>query len=332
MSIKNSRLEKKHRKRRRIKRWVLVLLSFVMLLTLFGGYVIYKSTLAANHSFEELERGNKSKLRETAVNIHKDPFSLLILGVEDYSSGGHGGRADTLMVATINPDDKSINLLSIPRDTQVEIPETGEIDKINHSYNYGKEATIETVENFLDIPIDYYATVNFDAFKNIVDVLDGITVNVPFDFYQNSDDRVAEKLYFYEGEMELDGRYALAYARMRKQDPTGDFGRNERQKEVVKAVIDKALSPSTIFKIDDLTKEIGNNVETNIRPAEAIKMSKVFAGFDSSKISTVKLEGEDSTINNIYYFLPSEESVASIQEDLKYHLDTHIQDQAFKNE
>src|SRR5690606_29541403 len=113
-----------------------------------------------------------------------------------------------------------------------------------HVYG-GKRMTIETVEQFLDIPIDYYATVNFEAFKNIVDVLGGITVDVPFDFQQNSDDRVAEKLQFYEGEMELDGRYALAYARMRMEDPRGDIGRNERQQQVIEAIIDKALSPAT---------------------------------------------------------------------------------------
>lgn len=319
--LPNSRIANKKKKRRSVLKKGFLIFSFAFLLILgFSGYILFQTTKAANDAYEELERGEKSKLRDSTVNIHKDPFSLLIMGIEDYSSGGKGGRADTLMVATIDPKDKSISLLSIPRDTRVEISETGKMDKINHSYNYGKDTTIETVENFLEIPIDYYATVNFDAFKNIVDVLGGITVDVPFDFYQNSDDSTAEKLYFYEGKMDLDGRYALAYARMRMQDPTGDFGRNERQKEVVKAVIQKALSPSTLFKIDDLTNEIGTNIQTNVRTAEAVKMSQVFAGFDTAQIESLKLEGDNARIENIYYFVPSEESVSSIKTDLKQHL------------
>lgn len=276
--------------------------------------------MAANNSYSELARGDKSNLRLEAVQMNKEPFSVLIMGIEDYSSDGKIGRTDTLMVATIDPQNKTANLLSIPRDTRVEISATRELDKINHAYNFGKDVTIETVENFLGIPIDFYVSVNFEAFKNIIDILGGITVYVPFDFYQNSDDRVAEKLYFYEGFMELDGRYALAYARMRKQDPRGDFGRMERQQEVVKAVIDKALSPGTLLKVDDLANEVEKNVETNIRISDALKLSKIFAGFDSSKINVLKIEGNSEIIDDIWYFIPDEESLNTVKQELRNHL------------
>lgn len=122
------------------------------------------------------------------------------------------------MVATFNPSDQTMKLLSIPRDTRVKIGDLGYKDKINHSYSEGgKELTIETVEGFLDIPIDYFVTVNFDGFISIVDLLGGVTVDVPFDF--NDINAKWERFYFTEGEMELDGEEALVYARMRKKDP-----------------------------------------------------------------------------------------------------------------
>ncbi|MCS0654753.1 LCP family protein [Cytobacillus firmus] len=302
-----------------MRRVFAILTIIVLTLTSIAAYFVYKTTVAANSSYDELERGEKSKLRDTAIEVHKDPFSVLLIGVEDYASGGNGGRADTLIVATFDPEDKTIKLLSIPRDTMVEIADSREMDKINHSFNGGKQNTVETVENFLNIPIDYYATVNFEAFKNTIDLLGGITVNVPFDFWEKSD-VTNEKIYFTEGEMQLNGEESLAYARMRKRDPMGDFGRNERQKDIIKAIIEKAISPSTVFKIDDLTKEIGKNVETNLRTTEGVKIFQLYSDFNISDIETLKIEGENSTIDSIYYFIPNEDSIQSIQDTLLTHL------------
>lgn len=314
------RSQKKKAKLRRI--FAFFLLTFIIALS-FGGYLVYKTIAAANTTYSELERGEKSDLRTKEVDINKDPFSMLIIGVENYVSGGQNGRSDVLMVATINPEDKSIKLVSIPRDTRVEISDKEYTDKINHAYNDGKEATINTVENFLDIPIDYYTTVNFDGFKNTIDVLGGIKVNVPFNFWEKSD-TTNERIYFTEGDMTLNGEEALAFARMRKRDPMGDFGRNERQKEVVKAVIQKVVSPTTLLKVDELAKEIGNNIETNFRISDGIKLVSLYSGFNTSAIETFKIEGYDDTINNIYYFIPDETSVQSVHEQLYRHLNPSL--------
>lgn len=310
---------KKKRKRPILRRLLAIALVLLLGVGAYVGYVFYQTLEAANESYDDLGR-DKSKFRDTAVTISNDPVSILLLGVEDYSSGGKGGRSDTLMVATFNPTDQTMKLLSIPRDTRVEIPERG-LDKINHSFSKGgKELTIETVENFLEIPIDYYATVNFDGFKNIIDIVGGITVDVPFSFKQNSDDRVAEKLEFYEGPMELDGRYALAYARMRLVDPKYDIGRNERQQQVVKAVIDEIASAGTLFKVDQLTNEVGKNIETNMKVSELLGFYQKYSGFNTSNIETITLDGEGVYINNIAYWIPEEESVISVQNELKTHL------------
>ncbi|MGM0876444.1 MAG: LCP family protein [Bacillota bacterium] len=315
--MKNVKKKKKRPILRRILFFALLLFLFV---GVYLGYVFYQTLEAANNSYDDLGR-DKSKLRDYAVSISNDPVSILLLGVENYSSGGKGGRSDTLMVATFNPADQTMKLLSIPRDSRVEIPGEG-LDKINHSFSQGgKELAIETVEDFLDIPIDYYATVNFDGFKNIVDIVGGITVDVPFDFTQNSDDPKAEKLEFFEGPMELDGRYALAYARMRLQDPNNDIGRNERQQQVVKAIIDEIASAGTLFKVDQLTDEVGKNVETNMKVSELLGFYQKYSGFNTNKIETLTLDGVGEYINGTSYWIPEEESVEAIQDELQTHLD-----------
>ncbi|MGG3844701.1 LCP family protein [Aeribacillus composti] len=319
---------KKTRKRKKRKLFKRIVQLFILILLVFASYTGYTFWKVYNSAYDDLDRV-KSKLRDAAVTISNDPVSILIMGVEDYSSGGKGGRSDTLMVATFNPKDETMKLLSIPRDTRVYIKEKDKKTKINHAYSYGgKELTIETVEDFLNIPIDYYVTVNFEGFKNIIDILGGIEVDVPFDFKQNSDDRVAEKLEFKEGPMTLDGRHALAYARMRLEDPRGDLGRNERQQQVVMAVIDKLSSIGTITKIDKLTDEIGDNVETNMKVTELLAFYKKYSDFNSSKIEQVKLEGTPEYINGVSYYIVDDESLAEVQHDLQDHLNFQLNNRA----
>jgi LCP family protein required for cell wall assembly len=277
--------------------------------------------MAANNSYSALDRGEKSKLRETSVKVNEDPFSILLMGVEDYSSGGDNGRTDTLIVLTVNPELQTIKMVSIPRDTRVTIPEEDKTTKINHAYVYGgKELTIETTEDLMEIPIDYYAQVSFQAFKSIVDELNGVTVNVPFDFYENSDEN-GERIYFEEGKAVLDGEEALAYARMRKRDPRGDFGRNERQQEIITAIMAKATSPANLFKIDEVATHIGDNVETNFRISDALALQQKYPNINAKSIEKLAIEGSDEYIGGIYYFVPDEEELDEVKTELKTHLE-----------
>jgi LCP family protein required for cell wall assembly len=327
--MKRRQIRKIRAKKRRIRKVSLIFIAIVLALLGYGGYFAFQTLQAANKTYNDLNRA-KSDLRDEEVSISKDPISILIMGVENYQSDNDRGRTDTLMVATFNPDEKNLQLLSIPRDTLVEIVGRGIEDKINHAYAFGgKEMTINTVENFLDIPIDYYATVNFEAFKNVVDILGGITVEVPFDFEQNSDDRKAEKLQFYEGEMELDGRYALAYARMRMADPRGDIGRNERQQQVIKAIIKKALSPTVITKVDDLIQEVGRNVETNMHISEGLAFFNKYSDFNVDRIEQLKLETYPERINGIHYQIADENSLEEVKYYLKKHLELDVEKPEF---
>ncbi|GAM12007.1 LCP family protein [Mesobacillus selenatarsenatis] len=315
-----STLKKRKKKRSILKKIVLMFISMLIIIGSYFGFVAYKAYDAASSSFNQLERGSKSKLRAKEITVMEDPFSVLLMGIETYSSGGKGGRADSLIVATINPRTKSIKLLSIPRDSLVMVPNKGSNDKINHSYNYGgKESTIETVETLLNIPIDYYATVNFKGFKQIIDEIGGVDVNVPFDFWEKSDVG-GKKLYFYEGPMHLNGDEALAYARMRKQDPRGDFGRNDRQKEIIEASVKEMVSVKNLLSLDDIAQHVGNNIETNLKISEALGVQKAFIGFDTSNIEKLALKGTDAYYDNVYYFELDEIELENIKEQLQGHL------------
>ncbi|MCS0543754.1 LCP family protein, partial [Aeromonas veronii] len=170
-------------------------------------------------------------------------------GVDDTEGGL--GRSDVLMLVTVNPKTKDISLISIPRDSRTYIPELGRKDKINHSFsNGGVTSTIETVTEMLDIPIDYYVQVNMESFKDIVDAVGGITVNNDLDFSYDG-------YTFNKGQLSLNGSEALAYSRMRKEDPRGDFGRQERQRQVIMGVIDKGASFSTLTNFGDIMGAIG---------------------------------------------------------------------------
>src|SRR5699024_1776068 len=154
---------------------------------------------------------DKSDLRDEAVDPKFDNVSILLMGVDSSdersaNEEAEDSRTDTLMVATLNKDDKSVKLLSIPRDSYVHIPEVGYDSKINHAHAFGgTRAVIDTVENLLDIPIDYYMKVNFEAFIEVVDSVDGVTVDVPYDFSEMDSSDKANAIQLEEGTQELNG-------------------------------------------------------------------------------------------------------------------------------
>lgn len=315
---------RKKRKRKRksaLRKWLFFFLWLFVLIVAYGAYTLYEAYQASKSSFYSLERGEKSKLREHVVTIADDPVSILILGVEDYATKGKNGRTDTIMLVTLNPYSKSMKMLSIPRDTRVEIVGENKWDKINHAHVFGgTEMVINTVEKFLEIPIDYFIKINFDGFIHIVDEIGGITVDVPFDFSEETTKK-GEKVYFKKGKMHLNGEEALAYARMRKQDPRGDFGRNERQKQVLKASIEQALTMKTLFKVDKIAEHLGDNIQTNLKPLDILALQQKYASIDTSLIDNITLEGKDLYENRIYYFVPSEASIDSAKIKLRVHLD-----------
>ncbi|CAM4032556.1 MULTISPECIES: LCP family protein [Bacillus] len=311
--LQNSRIKKKRRRK---------FFYFLIFVFLFGGvglYILnsYSSLMGMYSGFTR----QKSDLRTEDVEITKEPFTLLIMGIEDYATDGQNGRTDSLMFATVNPKTKKISLMSIPRDSRVPIVGKNKEDKINAAHAYGgEEMAIKTVEGFLKVPVDHYIKIDFQGFKGIVDAVGGVTVDVPFDFWERSDMDYYKKIEFKQGQQDLNGEEALAYVRMRKQDPNGDYGRAARQRQLLAAVAQKLNSASTVFKIKDLTTVVGKYIKTDIPISDGLALYNKLSGFDPSTIQTLKLEGEDKKIGGIYYFLPDPIGVETVRNEIKKEL------------
>jgi polyisoprenyl-teichoic acid--peptidoglycan teichoic acid transferase len=246
----------KRRKKKKWLRWVGGIVAVFLIGAGIFAYSIYHNVKqTVNQMYENVDW--KSDKRDDEVSFkEKTPISILLIGVDERK--GDRGRADSLIVMTVNPNKKSIEMVSIPRDTRTEIIGKGKKDKINHSYAFGGvEMTMATVEHFLDIPIDYYIKVNMESFRDIVDAVGGVTVNNPFAF-------TYEGVTFPKGEITLNGEKALKYSRMRKSDPRGDFGRQDRQKQIIEAIIQKGASFSSLTNYDEVLTAIGKNMKTNL--------------------------------------------------------------------
>ncbi|MGY6213069.1 LytR family transcriptional regulator [Cytobacillus firmus] len=303
-------------KRKKKPKWPKVLgIVFLVLLIGGGGYafMVYKSlTDAVETMHQPIDREKSDKRPEKITLDKREPFSVLMLGVDERS--GDKGRSDTMIVLTVNPNNKSIKMLSIPRDTRTEIVGKGFEDKINHAYAFGnEEMSMATVENFLDIPLDYYIKVNMEGFKDIVDAVGGITVNSSLAFNQGGHK-------FAEGANNLNGDAALAYVQMRKQDPNGDFGRQDRQRQIIQGVIKKGISVNSLTNFDDIFGALGKNVRTNMTFAEMKDIQKNYRDA-AGNIEQMTISGNGQTISNIWYLIVSSDEQQRVQNELKAHLE-----------
>jgi polyisoprenyl-teichoic acid--peptidoglycan teichoic acid transferase len=310
-----SRLNKNTTKKKK-RTWLKILIfSFIFLFLVVGGYVysVYNSLNAAVDTMHEpLERG-KSEKRDKELSFNKaQPFSVLLMGVDERE--GDRGRSDSLIVLTVNPNNNSVKMLSIPRDTRTEIIGKGIEDKINHAYAFGGvDMSIATVEEFLDIPIDHYIQINMDGFKDIVDAVGGVTV-------QNDLDFTYEGTHFPKGQIKLNGEKALKYSRMRYEDPRGDFGRQLRQRQIIQAVINEGASLSTITNFGDIFKALGSNVKTSLKFDEMVTIQSKYKAA-SKDIQQEQVKGKGTKLNGVYYYIVPAEEKSRIQTLLKEQLE-----------
>lgn len=265
-------------------KWILTLACLVVILFVgIGGFLLYHVGYTLNDTVNKTKKElTLSDKRSKKVDIKKDPFTILLIGTDGRSAYTQNWRPDVLMLAAINPKNRSIKIVSIPRDTYVEIANTkGAKDKINATPAYAyrqKEDPVhkirETVENLFHIPIDYYAKANFQGFTDIVDVLGGVDVNVPFAFQTKM---IGGKMaYFEKGPAHLNGAEVLAYVRMRRSDPEGDKGRNKRQREVVQQLVDKLTSLDVVTKFPELVKTVSNNFEYSFSFTEIATLTQSY--------------------------------------------------------
>jgi polyisoprenyl-teichoic acid--peptidoglycan teichoic acid transferase len=307
-----SRTEKKKKKRR----WLRVLMfTFAILIVALGAYafsVYHSLTTAVDTMHTPLERKQSEKRTEDISLKKADPFSVALLGVDQRE--GDRGRSDTMIILAVNPNTDSVKMVSIPRDTRTEIVGKGTVDKINHAYAFGGvEMSLATIENLLDIPIDYYVQINMEGFKDIVDSVGGVTV-------QNDLDFTYEGTHFTTGELQLNGEKALKYSRMRYEDPRGDFGRQQRQRQIIQAVINEGASLSSLANYGDIFAALGNNVKTNLVFNEMVTIQSKYRDAANS-IDQIQVTAKGTTINGVSYQLLSDEEKARLHEILAQQLE-----------
>lgn len=308
------------------KKWIWISVSVILILLLagvgYGAYLYHKTASMVDESHETSRDEEQSALRDETVDPVTDNVSVLFLGVDTGEERGdeENSRTDAILLATFNKDEGTVKLLSIPRDTYTYIPEVGYSTKINHAHSYGgPRATMETVENYLHIPIDYYVRLNFEAFIDIVDALNGISYNVPFEIVEMDSKDKKDAIHLSPGYQTLNGEEALALVRTRKYD--SDVERGKRQQEVIRTIAKKLTSASTVFKLNELIDAVGPNMRTDL---SFNQMKSFFAyGLDRNfDIERINLDGDgDYMEDGVWYFHANEESLAHVQQDLRDHLD-----------
>lgn len=322
-----NRIKNKNKKRSKtsliIKVALLLVASLLICVSAYGVYITKQAEHAANSALEVLEGRDVSTLREEKVEPVHDNVSILFVGVDDSENRGQGSdksRSDALILATLNNKTKTIKMLSIPRDSYVFIPKVGYEDKITHAHAYGGTlATIDTVEKLLNVPIDYYVRMNFNAFIDVVDALGGIEAEVPYKLHEK-DEFDRNSINLQPGLQHLNGSQALALARTRKQD--SDIERGKRQQEILTAIINKVSSVSSITKYDDVIRALGDNMKTNMTFTE-MKSFLSYLTQGMPRIDSLTLDGVDDMSTGVYYYQLNQQSVDEVSEILNNHLDAN---------
>lgn len=265
----------------------------------------------------------KQKSIKDKANITKEPFNIYVSGIDTYGSVNSVSRSDVNIIMTINPKNKKIILTWIPRDYYVKLSNVNEYDKLTHAGIYGVETSVNTIEDLLDIDINYYIKLNFSSLTKTVDTIGGITVDSKYSF-------TSQDGYKYTtGKNNLDGKKALSFVRERKNLPNGDKSRGENQLAVLSAIIEKTSSKSIITKYNSFLKTLKQSFVTNLSNKEITDFIKMQIDKDIKwDIVNVSLDGTDGyeytysySKNKLYVMLPDEDTISHakdvINEQLK---------------
>ncbi|WP_028783962.1 LCP family protein [Thalassobacillus devorans] len=299
------------------KRIMLVLLTGIgVTIIAAGSYWWNLAATTFTNIQEDIERKESEKRLEEISFEEHDPFSVLLMGIDE-PEGEHDPyqRSDAIILVTVNPSQKSTQMVSIPRDTYTEIVGHGKKDKINHAYAFGgTKMTIRTVEHFLNVPIDYFIRVDMEGLADMVNAIGDIKVTNELDFKYKG-------VHFEKGSLQLNGEEAVAYSQMRKDDPRGDFGRQERQRKVISGLINKGASFSSITRVEEILNAIEDNVRTNLSLKEIWNIQSNYKDALHS-VKQHEIKGEDGEMDETYYYMPDMEYVEVLSAKLNSHLES----------
>ena len=300
-------------------------------------------------------KNEKEESDSTNTKAITEPFTVLLMGVDSDAEGIANGsfNGDSLMVITFNPKTLSTTILSIPRDSYVPIAcfSGQRKNKITHAAWKGETCMMNTIENFLDIKIDYYVKINFTGVVQLVDTLGGVEIDVPYNLCEQNSKRQwgSNTIYIEKGLQTLNGEQALAYARNRHPNPgkcsskwtnytSNDFIRGEHQQEVVTALLNKFKDVKDLDTVYKLLDTISNNMVTNMSTDQILSLYNVFKDIASKStgmddmadvlgIQRLKLNGYDARIYDyggtnlsLYNYVLYDDSVKAVSDAMKENL------------
>lgn len=291
------------RKKRKLRSKLRFAIFMVVLVGIFaGGFV------AANNLLWPLFFGGTGSMvgdltkGDDQEQITELPgMNVLLMGIDE-RTGDKSQRTDTMILANVNNKDNRVSLLSIPRDTKVNLPRYG-VNKINAANLYGgPEMAMDVVSGLTGVSVDYYVITNFNGFKDIVDALGGVTVDVDKDMYHHEDAYGgAYDINLKKGVQELDGTKALMYARYRN-DELGDITRTQRQLKLLTAIGDEVMQPSSIIKLPNLIKQTYKNLETNMGLKQMVALGKAARNLDNVQMVSQTMPGWFLDENGVSYW------------------------------
>lgn len=276
---------------------IALLILAVFLATVGASYYIFHGL------FESARPGVADATAE--ISNEKEPenktINFLLLGVDERS--GDVGRSDTIMMLSANLATKRIGLVSVPRDSRVDMIKYGST-KVNHAYAYGGITLAkQTIEKLLNVKADHYFVINFSAFKKIIDLLGGVDLDVEKDMYYRDDYDGENGLVIdlQKGQQHLDAEKAIEYVRYR--DEEGDIGRVKRQQKFLNAVLAKFTSPSTILKIPSIIKEVRNSIQTDMSFADMVEYLSFLKNGTDYKTTAFMVPGSPQMIDDLSYWI-----------------------------
>lgn len=305
-------------RRRRRRDLTRVYILAVVLVMLIAG-VVAASCLGGQETADNIEV--QSGIQKSDNYLH-----IMVMGVDRRNDDV--GRSDTLMAVTVNKDAGTAQILSLPRDTRVQIEGNG-YDKINHAYAYGgHNLTRKTVENLLGVPMDYYVLIDVHAFERIIDALDGVDISVEKRMYYEDpwDDDGGLVIDLYPGMQHMDGQKAIQYVRFR--DGEGDIGRIARQQHFMQAVMEKMLSPSVLPKLPKLMEEIRSAVETDMPLSEMVSLAQLMPSIREHGMSSEMVPGSPAYLEDISYWLPD---IMKLRRMVAEEMNTELADTALES-
>lgn len=277
-----------------------------MTILLLSCVVVAALSVAAFTAYFWLKGFQSTEVAQPQERVEGLPVTVLILGIDSGVDGNghpikdprHGRtRSDTMIVASVDPVQKRIGLLSVPRDTRVRIEGRSGFDKIAHANAYGGPAlAISTVEELLGVDINFYVRVDFQGFKAIVDALGGVEMTIP---HQMDYEDPYQNLYIHikPGKQLLNGEKALQVVRYRRY-PNGDIDRIAMQQKFLQALAAKVLQVDTISKLPQLQRELIKYVDTNMSPSDMLWFLSLARQAQEYSIEMATLPGEPATLSD----------------------------------